>query len=212
MKIAFKRRCVCDVLCVWRVQGENQHPVLPRDARSHSAQLDVQRVKPGVFIDERAGWDRRLERVECIALPGPLTFASQWACPTNRPVCLHSLAGAFAGMQPQLPAEPERESPAKIPAGPGFTCTPRYGQKKHTMVCPNSPGCCGLAVPCGPPMASLPGDIGQVYLKAEIHSLKLAARACCDPGRDLEDSPGKQALYLEMLGRHIQSVSHSRQP
>lgn len=129
---------------MWKVQGKNQYPVLSMDAQAPSILRGKVVCSLMNTLDRRTpGWK------------GSSAFSCQVSShsPASEPVqligrvCLHSFAGAFAGMHPQLPAEPEREWPAKIPAGPGFTCMPRYGQKKHSTVCPNSPGRCRMAVP-----------------------------------------------------------------
>lgn len=75
MKIAFKRS-VCVMCCVCE-ESKATISILscPGMRGARSAQLDAQREKPECSLMSALGGTA--ERVECIALPGPLTFASQ---------------------------------------------------------------------------------------------------------------------------------------
>lgn len=135
MKIAFKRMCVWCVVCV--KSPRRQSASCPaQGCAGPQRPVGGPEGKAGVFIDEHSGWDRRLERVECIALPGPLTFASQWACPTNHPVCLHSFAEHLQGCNLSSPQslresdQPRYQRDQDSPARPdtGRKNIPRFVQ------------------------------------------------------------------------------------
>lgn len=135
-KKIFKRR-LCEVVCA---ESKSGITMLSCPGTQHPAE---QPERPAACSLMSRGWGHRLGRIECTGC--------QASSHSNLPGLFAQLCWSICRDAPQLPAEPEREWPAKIPARPGFTCTRRYGQRKHSAVCPNSPGRCRLAVPDGLP-------------------------------------------------------------
>lgn len=102
-----------------------------RDAAGHQ---EEERTVPAVLIDKRkAGRIKEWKGAGKRGQPGQLTLRGRGACPTNRPVCFHSFAGNICRAGPALPAEPESEWRAKIPAAHCFTCAARYSDRKNTQ-------------------------------------------------------------------------------
>lgn len=92
-------------------------PKLSDAAGSGGSPEEGSRTQSPALIDGRAaGRTKEWKGAGKPGRPGQLTLRSRGACPTNRPVCFHSFAGNICRAGPALPAEPESEWRAKIPA------------------------------------------------------------------------------------------------
>lgn len=175
-------------------------------------------VVPAVLIDKyTAGRIKEWKGAGKPGQPGQLTLRSWGACPTNRPVCFHSFAGNICRAGPALPAEPENEWPAKIPAAHCFTCAARDSGRKNTHHSVKTAVAAARSFfPAAPVQA------------AKVHGPALSPRRemlCeipgqaggCDLGKELEcppppRPPGMPALPGKACARHIKSGSHSPHP
>lgn len=159
-----------------------------------------------VLID-KCSLNKGMGRAEKQGQPGQLALKSWGACPTNRAVCFHSFARNICRAGPALPAEPESEWPAKIPAAHCFTCTARYSDRKNTQHFVKT---AMEAARSFSPRSPCPRCQGTRQRDPLLNSRR-GGGDVADEGN--QSAPqGARALPGKGCARHIKSGSHSPQP
>ena len=148
-------------------------------------------VVPAVLIDKyTAGRIKEWKGAGKPGQPGQLTLQSWGVCPTNRPVCFHSFAGNICRAGPALPAEPENEWPAKIPAAHCFTCAARDSGRKNTHHFVKTAVAAARSL-SPQPRSRLPRYTARLYLGAREMLCEIPGQAGggCDLGKEPECPP-----------------------